>query len=256
MGEASPGQPLAAVIGAGPGLGIALVRRFASAGMAVAFLARRPGGVPALQRGLGAEGLGTRGLVADAREPGAVSAVFDTLRQSHGDAEVLVYNAAIIEPSRFVTPSGIAEAQYSNAPGWKAHGEPVSFDYLMDAFRTNVAGALHAAQQVAPAMMERRRGTILLTGGVLAFGPWIEWGVTSLGKAALRSLGHSLFKELSPHGVQVATVAIHGTMAKGTPYDHDRVADAYWRLHGRRQGEGGPDFHFKPHADDGADPDA
>ena len=256
MGETAQGRPLAVVIGAGPGLGIALVRRFATAGMTVAFLARRPEAVAAYQRELGAEGLETRGFVADAGDPAAVSAVFDTLRQSHGDAEVLVYNAAIIEPSRFVTPSGIAEAQYSTAPGWKAHGEPVSFDYLMDAFRTNVAGALHAAQQVAPAMMERRRGTILLTGGVLAFGPWIEWGVTSLGKAALRSLGHSLFKELSPHGVQVATVAIHGTMAKGTPYDHDRVADAYWRLHGRPQAEWEPDFHFKPHADDGADPDA
>ncbi len=253
-------KPLAVVVGAGPGLGIALVRRFArggaEGGMAVGFMARRPEAVAAYQRELDAEGLETRGFVADAGDPAAVAAVFDQLRASHGDAEALVYNAAIIEPSRFVTPSGIAEAQYSTAPGWKAHGEPVSFDYLMDAFRTNVAGALHAAQQVAPAMMTRGRGTILLTGGVLAFGPWIEWGVTSLGKAALRSLGHSLFKELSPHGVQVATVAIHGTMAKGTPYDHDRVADAYWRLHRRPADAWEPDFHFKPHADDGADPDA
>ena len=105
-------------------------------------------------------------------------------------------------------------------------------------------------------MIERGRGTILLTGGVLAFGPWIEWGAVSLGKAALRSLGHSLFKELTPHGVQVATIAIHGTMAKDTPYDHDRVADAYWQVHERPVGEWEPDYHFKPGADDGADPDA
>ena len=78
----------------------------------------------------------------------------------------------------------------------------------------------------------------------------------SLGKAALRSLGHSLFKELEPHGVQVSTVAIHGTMATGTPYDHDLVADAYWRLHMRPRGEWDPDFHFKADAADGADPDA
>ncbi len=108
MGKTSPSGPLAVVIGAGPGLGIALVRRFASAGMVVAFMARRPEAVAAYQRQLDAEGLETRGFVADAGDPAAVSAVFDELRESHGNAEVLVYNAAIIEPSRFVTPSGMA----------------------------------------------------------------------------------------------------------------------------------------------------
>ncbi|MGO4836666.1 SDR family NAD(P)-dependent oxidoreductase, partial [Rhizobiaceae sp. 2RAB30] len=238
-------RPLAVVIGAGPGLGIALVRRFAQGGMTVAFMARRADAVAAYQRELQEAGLETIGFVADAGDPASVSTVFAALREIHGAVDALVYNAAIIEPSRFVTPSGIAEAQYSTAPGWKARGEPVGFDELMASFRTNVAGALHAAQQVATAMMERRRGTILLTGGVLAFGPWIEWGAVSLGKAALRSLGHSLYKELEPHGVQVTTVAIHGTMAKGSPYDHDTVADAYWRLHTRPRSEWEPDYHFK-----------
>lgn len=249
-------RPLAVVIGAGPGLGIALVRRFAQAGMTVGFMARRPAAIAGYQAMLDAEELETKGFVADAGAPDQVSRVFAELRASHGDAELVVYNAAIIEPSRFVTPSGIAEAQYSTAPGWKARGEPVGFDDLVASFRTNVAGALHAAQQAAPAMIARRRGTILLTGGVLAFGPWIEWGAVSLGKAALRSLGHSLFKELQPLGVQVSTVAIHGTMAKGTAYDHDLVADAYWRLHRRPPAEWEPDFHFKADAADGADPDA
>ncbi|TKT75721.1 SDR family NAD(P)-dependent oxidoreductase [Aquamicrobium sp. LC103] len=249
------GKPLAMVVGAGPGLGIALVRRFAQGGMSVAFVARRPDAVAAYQKQLDAEGLDTRGVVADAGDPATISRVVAKLRETHGEAEAAIYNAAIIEPSRLVTPSGIGEARYATAPGWKAHGEPVDFDYLMDSFRTNVAGAHHLAREVAPGMIERGRGTILLTGGVLAFGPWIEWGVTSLGKAALRSLGHSLYKELSPHGVQVSTVAIHGTMAKDTPYDHDRVADAYWQVHARPRDQWGPDFHFKPHEDDGADPD-
>lgn len=248
--------PLAVVVGAGPGLGIALIRRFAAEGMTVGFLARRPAAVEEYQRALDAEGFSTRGYVADAGNPEAVSEVFGDLRRRHGDAEALVYNAAIIEPSRFVTRSGVAEAQYSTAPGWKARGEPIDFDGLLASFRTNVAGALHAAQQVAPAMISRGSGTILFTGGVLAFGPWIEWGAVSLGKAALRSLGHSLFKELQPLGVQVSTVAIHGTMAKGTPYDHDIVAEAYWRLHKRPAAEWEPDFHFKADAADGEDPDA
>lgn len=249
-------RSLAVVIGAGPGLGMALVRRFARGGMAVGFMARRAEKVAEYQSTLDREGLETIGFAADAGSPAAITDVFATLWRTHGDAEALIYNAAIIEPSRFVTASGIAEAQYGSAPGWKAHGAPVGFDYLVESFSTNVGGALHAAQQVAPAMIERGRGTILLTGGVLAFGPWLEWGAVSLGKAALRSLGHSLFKELAPLGVQVATVAIHGTMAKGTAYDHDLVADAYWRLHLQPKSEWAPDYHFKASADDGKDPDA
>lgn len=248
-------KQFALVIGAGPGLGLALVKRFAQGGMSVAFVARRSAAVADYQAALAAEGCDIGGFVGDAGDPAAMDQLFAALRARYGDPDVLIYNAAIIEPSRFVTSSGIAEARYSAAPGWKARGMPVDFAYLMESFRTNVAGALHAAQQVAPAMIERGRGTILLTGGVLAFGPWIEWGATSLGKAALRSLGHSLFKELKPYGVQVTTIAIHGTMAKNTPYDHDRVADAYWRIHRRPPPEWQPDFHFKPGSDDGKDPD-
>lgn len=250
------GRPLAIVIGAGPGLGLALIRRFAQGGMMVAFVARRAEAVAQYQSQLDAEGLHVRGYVADAGRPAEIGKVLAEARAAYGEASVLIYNAAIIEPSRFVTNSGISEARYADAPGWKSHGEPIGFDYLMGSFCTNVAGAMHAAQQVAPGMMARGKGTILLTGGVLAFEPWIEWGVTSLGKAALRSLGHSLFKELRPHGVQVATVAIHGTMAKGTPYDHALVADAYWRIPARPDAEWAPDYHFKPGASDGGDPDA
>ena len=168
------------------------------------------------------------------------------IRRRYGEPEALIYNAAIIEPARFVTPSAVPFVQYGNAPGWHSHGAPADFDYLVECFKTNVAGALHAARQVSPAMVARGQGTILLTGGVLAFDPWLEWGVTSLGKAALRSLGLSLHKELTPEGIT-------------------RPCGCHPRHHGGghalRSGAGGggllaactaarctwrPDFHFKP----------
>jgi NAD(P)-dependent dehydrogenase (short-subunit alcohol dehydrogenase family) len=240
----------------GPGLGQALVRKFAANGFAVAFVGRRRGVIENHETSLRAQGLDVAGFAGDAGDQDAMDGVHRNIRECYGNAEVLVYNAAIIEPARFVTPSGLAEAKYGTADGWTARGEPASFDYVLNTFKTNVAGAHHAAARVAPAMIERGKGTILLTGGVLAFGPWIEWGVTSLGKAALRSLGHSLHKELAGHGIHVATVAIHGTMQAGTAYDHDLVAQAYLDLHHRPAGEWEPDYHFKV-ADDGeSDPDA
>lgn len=244
------------VIGMGPGLGQALVKKFAREGHRVAFVGRRAEAIVRYEQDLRAEGLDVSGFVGDAGKPEEMDLVHAAIRERHGDAEALIYNAAIIEPARFVTPSRLGEVKYGTADGWKSHGEAASVDYVVDAFRTNVAGALHAAQAVAPKMIDRGRGTILLTGGVLAFGPWIEWGVTSLGKAALRSLGHSLEKELAPAGIHVSTVAIHGTMQAGTPYDHDLVAEAYWKLHLQPRDQWQADFHFKQDADDGGDPDA
>ncbi|WP_112320622.1 SDR family NAD(P)-dependent oxidoreductase [Oceanibium sediminis] len=245
----------AVVIGAGPTLGLSLVRAAARAGLATGFVARRAEAVSGYAETLAGEGLACTGAVGDAADPASLAAAMDRLQATNGAPEVLIYNAAIVEPSRFVTPSGIEKAEYSSAPGWKARGAPMDAAALTESFRTNVEGALSAARHVAPGMIERGRGTILLTGGVLAFGPWIEWGAVSLGKAALRSLGHSLALELGPLGVQVSTVAIHGTMAAGTPYDPDRVADYYMALHRRPAAEWTPDAHFKADEADGKDPD-
>lgn len=246
----------AVVIGAGPGLGLSLVRRCAREGMATGFIARRETAVRDFSAQLQGEGLSdTLGLVADAADPDGLGAALERLRETQGAPELLIYNAAIVEPSRFVTPSGIETARYADAPGWAARGAPVDAETLVAQFRANVAGALTAAQAVAPAMIEKGRGSILLTGGVLAFGPWIEWGSVSLGKAALRSLGHSMALELGPLGVQVSTVAIHGTMAPGTPYDPERVAGFYLDLHRRPATEWSADAHFKVDEADGKDPD-
>lgn len=249
-------RPAAIVIGIGPGLGQALVRAFANGGFSVAFVGRRRDAVAAHERDMRADGLDVAGFVGDASQPDMMDRVYDAIAERFGPAEVMIYNAAIIEPARFVTPSGLAHVQYGGAAGWDARDAPADYAYLMETFRTNVAGAHHAASRVAPDMIARRKGSILLTGGVLAFDPWIEWGVTSLGKAALRSLGQSLFKELHSHGVRATTIAIHGTMQAGTFYDYDDIARAYLDLHFCPQAEWTPDYHFKKADKDDGDPDA
>lgn len=248
--------PLAIVIGMGPGLGEALVRSFAGNGFQVAFTGRRAAALAEAEARLRAEGLEVRGYAGDAGDIAQMDAVHARIRAAQGEAELLAYNAAVIEPARFVTPSGLREASYEGAAGWAALGAPATPGYVLSAFRSNVLGAHHAARTLAPAMMARGRGTILLTGGVLAFDPWIEWGVTAMGKAALRSLGHSLHKELRPHGIHVATVAIHGTMRPGSPYAHDKVAAAYLALHRSPAADWRPDFHFKADQEGDHDPDA
>src|SRR5690606_19887741 len=119
-----------------------------------------------------------------------------------------------------------------------APGRPmkVPLDELVANFRTNVVGALVAARAVAPAMIERGRGSILFTGGGFATAPAADYTSLSMDKAALRSLTFTLAQELGAHGVHVATVTVHGFVQTGTQYDPGRIARAFVQLHHQRKG--------------------
>jgi short-subunit dehydrogenase len=112
----------------------------------------------------------------------------------------------------------------------------VPVERLVEEFRVNVAGALVAAQQIAPAMVKARKGTILFTGGGFAYEPAMKYASLSLGKAALRSLTYTLAQELGTHGVHVATVTVHGFIQTGTRFDPQRIAQAYVWLHRQPKG--------------------
>jgi hypothetical protein len=56
----------------------------------------------------------------------------------------------------------------------------------------------------------------------------------SLGKAGVRALVTLLAGEYGPGGVHVATVTVGGAVAPGGPFDPDRIAAEYWRLHNQR----------------------
>ena len=202
MSDVHTGQPLAAVVGIGPGLGAALARRFAAGSYGVLGLARDPGRLApepgvTLQR-------------ADAADAAALAgAITEGARTANGAIEVLLYNA--------YRATMAADGPSSLDPG-----------ALVEDFRVNVAGALAAAQAVLPGMLAAGRGTILFTGGGLALDPtgWLAATSLAVGKAGLRSLALSLHAELAPCGVHVGTVTVAGQIQPGTGFDPDRIADA------------------------------
>jgi short-subunit dehydrogenase len=91
-------------------------------------------------------------------------------------------------------------------------------------------GAIVATQVAAAAMRTAGQGTILFTGGGFADHPVPALATLSLGKAALRSAATILGAELAETGVRVASITIAGAIAAGTPFDPDRIAEAYWGI--------------------------
>ena len=202
--------PLTAIVGMGPGMGLALARRFGREGHRLGLLARRADALKGLVDQLKAEGFDAHGHAVDAGDPAALKKTLGS-----ANADVLIYNASIF---REATPSQL---------------DP---EDLVSEFRAMAAGFLASAQAVLPSMKARGKGTILLTGGGSALSPFASGASLSVGKAAQRSLLLSLAQELGDTGIHAATVTICGMIQPGTAFDPEKLAEHFWQLHAQPKG--------------------
>jgi len=194
-------------IGAGPGIGLSTARRFAAEGFRVVLAARQAERLEALAGDLGgAPNSGVETATVDCSDSLQVAELIDRYRS---DLKVIQYNAAIIRTQT------LQEQPIRSIP---------------EDIAVNIASALVAIRQAAEAMTPRRRGTILLTGGVLGITPMSNLLTLSVGKAGLRSAAQALFPSLSARDVHIAVLTIATSIAAGSK-DADAVGEAFWRLH-------------------------
>ena len=197
------------LVGAGPGLGMAVARRFAVGGYQVTLVARSTDRLAGLAGTLADTGAKISTIAADASDPDDLGARMRELYLANGAPGVIIYNAVMGAPDRLLSSS-------------PAH--------LQTAYSVDVIGAIVVAQAAAPAMRAAGSGTILVTGGGFADHPIPALATVSLGKAALRSAATMLGADLEPDGIRVATLTIAGQIAAGTPFDPDRIAGRYWEV--------------------------
>ncbi|WP_433515208.1 SDR family NAD(P)-dependent oxidoreductase [Nonomuraea sp. CA-143628] len=198
----------AVIIGAGPGIGQAVARRFAREGLPITLIARSEQTLRAAAEVVAPSGVPIVTSAADSTDQAGLNAALDQAVSEHGVPDAVVYNAAIIQ---------------ADAPG------ELSVRGHMEAWAVNVVGALNAAAHVAPAMAARGSGTFLITGGMPE--PKPQYVSLSLGKAGVRALVTLLDEEYGPSGVHVASVTVAGPVAPGTDFDPDDIAERYWQLH-------------------------
>jgi NAD(P)-dependent dehydrogenase (short-subunit alcohol dehydrogenase family) len=204
-------MPSAVVIGAGPGIGRAVARRFAREGYSLALIARSDSTLSPAVRAVAPLVSGEAQLVelrADSTDDVALRSALDGATSELGLADVLVYNAALV---RADGPGDLSTAEH------------------LAAWSVNVVGALTAAAHLGPAMARRGHGTVVVTGGMPEPDP--RYVSLSLGKAGVRALVTLLDQEYGAGGVHVASVTVDGPVAPGTAFDPDDIAEHYWRLH-------------------------
>jgi NAD(P)-dependent dehydrogenase (short-subunit alcohol dehydrogenase family) len=215
-------EPVTVVVGVGPGLGGAVARRFAAAGHAVGLVARGKDKLAPVAEAIEAAGGRAVGVAADATSPESVAAAFAELRRELGPIDVLVYNAGAF------TMGGIMDVT------------PEDFD---GAWRANCAGAFLTSREVIPGMLERGRGTLLMTGATASLRGGARFSCLAVGKFGLRALAQSMARELGPRGIHVAHVIIDGQIdlprsramfpdrEPHTFLSPDAIAESYLQLH-------------------------
>ncbi len=197
------------LVGAGPGLGLAIAHRFAAGGYRLTLVARSADRLDELARSLDDTGAEINTIEADASNPEELRARMTELYGDEGAPGVVIYNAVIGAPDQLLSST---------------------VTHLQEAYAVDVIGAVVVAQEAAPAMKAAGSGTMIFTGGGFADHPIPALATVSLGKAALRSAATMLGVDLGPDGIRVATLTIAGQIVAGTAFDPERIAERYWEI--------------------------
>jgi NADP-dependent 3-hydroxy acid dehydrogenase YdfG len=207
-----------AIIGAGPGMGLAIAKTFGAQGYKVALLSRSPAKLEPLVSELAKQGIEAAAFTADVLDRASIASGLTAVKRRFGPVDVLEYSPA----DRGLPLASISQLTHDNVQ--------VAFDF-------NVHGALAAVQAVLPDMLARRAGTILLTTGASSVYPHLGnemFANFAVAGAALRAYAHSLHAALAPSGVQVGHVAIGAWIGQQPGATPEAIAPLYWELHTQR----------------------
>ncbi|RMZ84717.1 hypothetical protein DV737_g923, partial [Chaetothyriales sp. CBS 132003] len=193
MSKNNSSKPVIAVVGAGPGIGEAVGRRFVAEGFVVALLARTEDKLITMVQGIDRDyGPGSaQYYITDLREEANVKASFAKIKHELGPVNVLVYNAG----ARRVNGRSIVDTTTE---------EFVNFTKI------NLHGAFWSTKCVLPDMLATQKGTIIFTGATASLRGSAGLSSFSPGKFGLRSLAQIITREYQSQGIHAAHLIVDG----------------------------------------------
>jgi short-subunit dehydrogenase len=222
-----------AVLGAGPGLGRSVARRFGREGFQVALVARTPARLDALAAELAAEGIEAAGFAADLADRATLPGLIEAIVTRFGPIDVLEY-----------APAG---------PDWQNHQVHIldtddsALQFPLDLLlRTPVS----LTRQVLPGMIERGEGALLFGLAVCASIPFPPLGNVATAAVAARGYLQNLSAALAGTGVYTGLLQVAGMVADSDsaryfaekhdpaplpePINPADLASTYWDLYLKR----------------------
>ncbi|WP_200938009.1 SDR family NAD(P)-dependent oxidoreductase [Sphingopyxis sp. Root1497] len=195
------------IIGAGPGIGQTVARKFGKQGWQIILAARSRTNLDDLVADLADSNISAQALVVDAADPAALRAAIAEADQMTGGLSAVHFNAAVVRQQDLFS---------------------MSDDEVISDLAVNVAAGLHSIRAAA-AQFGTRGGTILVTGGGLAIAPHESYASLGIGKAALRNGVQALVDPLASKGIRIAMVTV-STLVAPRSIEAEEVANHFWDL--------------------------
>ena len=176
-------KKVALVTGVGPGTGSSIARRFSDGGYKVAMIARDKERLKSLEDKLE----DSKGYSCELRNQEYLNSTIDNIIKDFGYPDVFIHNAV---------------------RGTRGNFLEFTSEELQSNFDINVIALLRIAQKVAPEMIKKAKGAIIVTGNTSAHRGKANFGGTASTKAAQKILTESFARYLNPKGIHVAYITI------------------------------------------------
>jgi NAD(P)-dependent dehydrogenase (short-subunit alcohol dehydrogenase family) len=209
----------ALVVGVGPGLGFALARSFARAGMNVALASRNAERLDPLVRNLRSAHPPQRMFQAygcDATSESSVKSLVSHVCSDMGVPNIVVYAVQGFDPGRLLNTEVAA---------------------VEGCWRANCLGAFIVAREVARRMVPKGRGTIVFVGSTSSLMGRVGHLNLAIGKFGQRALAQVMARELSPSGIHAVHLIIDADIkedeadAESSQSSPDDISDFVYSLH-------------------------
>ena len=176
-------KKVALVTGVGPGTGSSIARRFSDGGYKVAMIARDKERLKSLEDELE----DSKGYSCELRNQEYLNSTVDNIIKDFGYPDVFIHNAV---------------------RGTRGNFLEFTSEELQSNFDINVIALHRIAQKVAPEMIKKAKGAIIVTGNTSAHRGKANFGGTASTKAAQKILTESFARYLNPKGIHVAYITI------------------------------------------------
>ena len=176
-------KKVALVTGVGPGTGSSIARRFSDGGYKVAMIARDKERLKSLEDELE----DSKGYSCELRNQEYLNSTIDNIIKDFGYPDIFIHNAV---------------------RGTRGNFLEFTSEELQSNFDINVLALHRIAQKVAPEMIKKGKGAIIVTGNTSAHRGKANFGGTASTKAAQKILTESFARYLNPKGIHVAYITI------------------------------------------------
>ena len=208
--------PVCLILGAGPGIGYSLARKWEENGYQAVIFRRTAVSVEEIKESVGPN---TVAMQCDVTNQEQTKLMVEKVEKDFGAIETMLYNAGV----------GV----------WKKYNEVslAEFDRCMD---TNTKGLLISTQIICPKMVKRGRGVVGITGATASLRGKPFTAAFAAAKAAQRSLAQSIAKDLGPHNIHVFYAIIDGVarpdaVEGGKTMCPKDIAQNYWDISHQRK---------------------